>query len=194
MKRNLTLGAIAVAAALLTLGGATVKRQRTWNEQVKRGEYLVTIGGCHDCHTPWIVQPDGKPGPDMSRPLSGHPMQFPIKEPVQLNTDRFAVAIAPMNTAYSGPWGVSFAANLSPEELTGTGIWTFDIFRNTIRKGRHWGVGRPLLPPMPWFNYRHMTDDDLRAVFTYLRTIKPTYNEVQQPLPPAATQSETKGE
>src|SRR5688500_9431009 len=123
MKRNLTLGAIAVAAALLTLGGATVQRERTWNEQVKRGEYLVTIGGCHDCHTPWVVQPDGNPGPDMTRPLSGHPMQFPITEPVKLNTDRFAVAIAPMNTAYSGPWGVSFAANLSPEELTGTGIW-----------------------------------------------------------------------
>jgi mono/diheme cytochrome c family protein len=164
---------------------APVKRGLTRQEQIARGKYMVTIGGCHDCHTPWIVQPDGKPGPDMSRALSGHPMQFPIKENVKLTGDRFTVAIAPTNTAYSGPWGTSFAANLTPEPLTGTGIWTFDIFRNTIRNGRHWGVGRPLNPPMPWFNYKEMTDEDLLAVYTYIRTLKPIYNEVPEPLPPA---------
>jgi mono/diheme cytochrome c family protein len=47
-------------------------------------------------------------------------------------------------------------------------------------------VARPLLPPMPWFNYREMTDEDLAAVFAYTRTLKPIRNEVQQPLPPAA--------
>jgi hypothetical protein len=67
---------------------------------------------------------------------------------------------------------------------TGTGIWTFEIFKNTIRNGRHWGVARPLLPPMPWFNYREMTAEDLAAVFAYTRTLKPIRNEVQQPLPP----------
>lgn len=152
--------------------------------QVRRGEYLVTIGGCNDCHTPWIIQPNGKPGPDKSRTLSGHPQSFPITQPAKIASDRFAVAIAPMNTAYSGPWGVSFTANLTPDRDTGIGIWTFDIFKNTIRNGRHWGVGRPLLPPMPWFNYREMSDDDLAAVFAYLRTLKPIHNEVPQPLPP----------
>ena len=156
--------------------------QPSFAERVQRGKYLVTIGGCHDCHTPWIVQPNGKPGPDMSRALSGHPMQFRIEKPAQHTSDRFAVSIAPMNTAYSGPWGVSFAANLTPDKMTGTGIWTFDIFKNTIRNGRHWGVARPLLPPMPWFNYREMTDEDLRAVYSYLRTLKPIHNEVQQPI------------
>ena len=164
----------------------TAKRGMTKAEQLARGKYMVTIGGCHDCHTPWIIQPDGKPGPDMSRALSGHPMQFPITENVKLAGDRFTVAIAPTNTAYSGPWGTSFAANLTPDELTGTGIWTFDIFKNTIRNGRHWGVGRPLNPPMPWFNYREMTDEDLLAVYTYLRSLKPVYNEVPEPLPPSA--------
>jgi len=154
--------------------------------RVKRGEYLVTIGGCNDCHTPWIVHPDGKPGPDKSRTLSGHPQNFKITTPAQIASDRFNVAIAPMNTAYSGPWGVSFTANLTPDRDTGIGIWTFDIFKNTIRNGRHWGVGRPLLPPMPWFNYREMSDDDLAAVFAYLRTLKPIHNEVPQPLPPAS--------
>lgn len=153
--------------------------------RVERGKYLVTIGGCHDCHTPWVVGADGKFGPDMSRALSGHPQDFPITEALRLKSDRFTVGIAATNTAYSGPWGVSFAANLTPDDLTGTGIWTFDIFKNTIRNGRHWGVARPLLPPMPWFNYREMTDEDLASVYAYLRTLKPVRNEVPAPLPPA---------
>ena len=187
------IAAAIVVASLAVIVAANASRpvpapqaaKMTKQEQIARGKYLVTIGGCHDCHTPWIVQPDGKPGPDMSRALSGHPSQFPIEENVKLTTDRFAVAIAPTNTAYSGPWGTSFAANLTPDTMTGTGIWTFDIFRNTIRNGRHWGVGRPLNPPMPWFNYREMTDQDLEAVFTYIHTLKPIYNEVPEPLPPS---------
>ena len=183
-----------VIASLVTIVGARASRpvrvpdpapqKKLWSEQVRRGQYLVTIGGCNDCHTPWIMQPNGKPGPDMSRSLSGHPQQFPIANAAQLTSDRWGWAGAPTNTAFSGPWGVSFAANLTPDKMTGTGIWTFDIFKNTIRNGRHWGVARPLLPPMPWFNYREMTDEDLAAVFAYTRTLKPIRNEVQQPLPP----------
>ena len=194
-REKMVVGAAVLVASMSVIVAAnasrpvsapqTAKRGLTKAEQIARGKYMVTIGGCHDCHTPWIVQPDGKPGPDMTRALSGHPMQFPIKENVKLAGDRFTVAIAPTNTAYSGPWGTSFAANLTPEPLTGTGIWTFDIFRNTIRKGRHWGVGRPLNPPMPWFNYKEMTDEDLLAVYTYIRTLRPIYNEVPEPLPPA---------
>ena len=191
-REKMVIAAAVVVASLAVIVAANASRPvaapqpkgLTRTEQLARGKYMVTIGGCHDCHTPWIIQPDGKPGPDMTRALSGHPMQFPIKENVKLATDRFAVAIAPTNTAYSGPWGTSFAANLTPDKLTGTGIWTFDIFKNTIRNGRHWGVARPLLPPMPWFNYREMTDEDLAAVFAYTRTLKPIRNEVQQPLPP----------
>jgi mono/diheme cytochrome c family protein len=194
-RKTLTYLSITAAASLAVIVAANASRpapplpqpiRMTRAQQVARGKYLVTIGGCHDCHTPWIMQANGKPGPDMTRMLSGHPMQFPIASPAQLKSDRWAVAMAPTNTAFSGPWGVSFAANLSPDVNTGTGIWTFDIFKNTIRNGRHWGVARPLLPPMPWFNYREMTDEDLAAVFAYLRTIPPIHNEVQQPLPPAA--------
>ena len=196
-REKLTVTAAILVATMSVIVAANASRPvpppqkaaLTKAEQVARGKYLVTIGGCHDCHTPWIMQPDGKPGPDMSRALSGHPQEFRITEPAQLTSDRFAVAIAPTNTAYSGPWVVSFAANLTPDEMTGTGIWTFDIFKNTIRNGRHWGVARPLLPPMPWFNYREMTDEDLAAVFAYLRTLKPIHNEVQQPLPPATNKA-----
>ncbi|HEY0140818.1 MAG TPA: diheme cytochrome c-553 [Thermoanaerobaculia bacterium] len=162
------------------------RKQLSRAEQIERGKYLVTIGGCHDCHTPWVPQANGQPGPDMTRALSGHPMNFRIERQADLKGDRWGYAGAATNTAFSGPWGVSFAANLTPDIHTGTGIWTFDIFKNTIRNGRHWGVARPLLPPMPWFNYREMTDEDLAAVFAYTRTLKPIHNQVQEPIPPAA--------
>lgn len=194
------MAAMAVVASLAVIVAANASRpaaappahapqKMTRAEQIARGKYLVTIGGCHDCHTPWVMQPNGQPGPDMSRALSGHPEDFVIEAPAKHTSDRFTVSIAPTNTSYSGPWGVSFAANLTPDVMTGTGIWTFDIFKNTIRNGRHWGVARPLLPPMPWFNYREMTDEDLEAVFVYTRTLKPIRNQVPEPLPPAVPTS-----
>ena len=195
-RNQLALGTMAIVTSLAVIVAANAARPvpapptpqkpaMTKAERIARGKYLVTIGGCHDCHTPWIIHPDGKPGPDMTRALSGHPQDFAITSPAQLTSNRWGWASAPTNTAFSGPWGVSFTANLTPDVHTGTGIWTFDIFKNTIRNGRHWGVGRPLLPPMPWFNYREMSDEDLFAVYTYTRTLKPISNEVPQPLPPA---------
>ena len=84
------------------------------------------------------------------------------------------------NTAFSGPWGVSYAFNLTPEQNTGLGIWTEEMFIQTIRTGRHMGVSRPINPPMPWPAYRNATDDDLKAVYAYLRTIKPIKNRVPE--------------
>ena len=195
-REKVTLSAAAVVASLAIIVAANAARpakpappapkQMTRAEKVARGKYLVTIGGCHDCHTPWIIQPNGQPGPDMTRALSGHPQDIKITSPAQLASNgSYGWAAAPTNTAFSGPWGVSFTANLTPDKMTGTGIWTFDIFKNTIRNGRHWGVARPLLPPMPWFNYREMTDEDLESVYLYTRTLKPISNQVPEPLPPA---------
>lgn len=181
-----TIMAAGVALSLTgvaTLGGSKPARAVAKQDQIRRGEYLVTIGGCNDCHTPWIMTPQG-PQPDMTRALSGHPKAFTIDKPARLE-GKWGWAGAPTNTAFSGPWGVSFAANLTPDKNFGTGIWTPEIFRNTIRKGRHWGVARPILPPMPWFNYAKMTDEDLNAVFAYLQSLKPIANEVPTPLPPA---------
>lgn len=152
-------------------------------DPVARGAYLVTIGGCNDCHTPWVMGANG-PEPDMTRMLSGHPADLEMP-PAPAALGPWLWNGAGTNTAFAGPWGVSFAANLTPEENTGTGIWTEEIFINTIRSGRHWGQSRPLLPPMPWFNYAKMTDEDLAAVYAYLRTIPPIHNPVPLPLPPA---------
>lgn len=158
-------------------------------DPVERGQYLVTIGGCNDCHTPWVMGPEG-PHPDPTRLLSGHPADLEMP-PAPAALGPWTWNGAGTNTAFAGPWGVSFAANLTPDENTGTGIWTEEIFINTIRTGRHWGQSRPLLPPMPWFNYREMTDDDLKAVFAYLRTLPPVYNPVPLPVAPAPSAEQT---
>ena len=156
--------------------------------QVARGAYLVTIGGCNDCHTPWKMGPNG-PEPDASRLLSGHPESYKITAAGAAPSGQWqgAALMAGTNTAFSGAWGVSFTANLTPDRNTGIGIWTEDMFIKTIRSGRHWGVSRPILPPMPWFNYRQMTDEDLKAVYAYLRSIPPVVNHVPDPLPPVET-------
>jgi len=190
--RILALAAVTVLAALaVTLwGGSTLADLKTPapsrqdGVSVERGKYLVSIAGCHDCHTPWKMGPEG-PGPDMSRMLSGHPQDLPIEEAPAAATFPWLSATAATNTAFSGPWGVSFTANLTPDVDTGIGSWSEEIFVNTIRSGKHWGQSRPILPPMPWPVYRNMTDDDLKSVFAYLQTIPPIHNQVPLPLPPA---------
>jgi hypothetical protein len=96
---------------------------------------------------------------------------------------------AATGTAFAGPWGVSFTANLTPDQNTGLGIWTEDMFIRTLRTGRHMGASREILPPMPWFNYGQMSDEDLKAVYAFLRTIRPIHNRVPEPLPPAPVQT-----
>ena len=93
-------------------------------------------------------------------------------------------------TAWSGPWGISDAANLTPDPNTGTGIWTEDMFLRAIRTGKHWGQSRPIMPPMPWEVYRNMTDEDLKAIWAYLRTIPPIENRVPDYRPPGASGDE----
>jgi hypothetical protein len=153
-------------------------------DKVDRGRYLVTVGGCNDCHTPWMEGPNG-PELDMSRMLSGHPSTLVMPPPPEPRGP-WIVASAGTNTAHAGPWGVSFTANLTPDPETGTGKWSEQEFMDTLRSGRHLGRGRQILPPMPWFNYGKMTDEDLSAVYAYLRTIPPIVNKVPDPLPPVA--------
>ena len=146
-------------------------------ERIRRGEYLVTIGSCNDCHTPLKMGPNG-PEPDMSRMLSGHPEKLVMPPAPKLGDGPWMWSGAATNTAFAGPWGVSYARNLTPDNLTGIGIWTEEMFIKTLRSGRHWGVARPILPPMPWQNVAHMTDEDLKSVYAYLRSIKPVRNQV----------------
>jgi mono/diheme cytochrome c family protein len=153
------------------------------NVSVARGEYIVSTSACHDCHTPFTMGPNG-PEPDMARALSGHPEGLKMPPPPKLE-GAWVWAGAGTNTAFAGPWGISFTANLTPDKETGLGSWTADQFVTTIRTGKHLGKGRPILPPMPWPVYRNLTDDDLKSVFAYLQTLKPIRNKVPEPIEPA---------
>ena len=152
---------------------------------VDRGKYLVTAAGCNDCHTPWKMGPQG-PGPDMSRMLSGHPAEMKIDAPAMLQPPWMAAGSMTM-TAWSGPWGVSFTANLTPDSATGLGAWSLATFDSAIRTGKHMGNGRPILPPMPWPGLRQMTDDDLASVYMFLRSIPAISNKVPDPIMPGTT-------
>ena len=150
-------------------------------DPVARGKYLVSAMGCHDCHTPWKMGPQG-PAPDMTRALSGHPADMVMPPPPKLPEGPWVMTAGATMTAWSGPWGVSFTANLTPDPETGLGKWTPEMFLTAIRTGRHEGKGRPILPPMPWTMYRNLNDEDLRAIFSYLRSLPPIANRVPQPI------------
>lgn len=152
-------------------------------DKIARGKYIVATSGCHDCHTPWKMGPDG-PGPDMDRMLSGHPEGMAVP-PAPKPDGPWLVSVAATNTAWSGPWGVSFTANITPDKETGIGKWTLRNFRDMLRTGRHMGQGRPVLPPMPVPVYRNLTEADTEALFTYLQSVPPIRNRVPEPLPPA---------
>jgi hypothetical protein len=143
---------------------------------VERGKYLVSIMGCNDCHTPMRMGPTG-PEHDTTRFLSGHPEQVGSLTAPALEGAWLSASSA-TNTAFAGPWGVSYAANLTPDQNTGLGIWTEDMFVKAIRTGRHMGVSREIMPPMPWQAFRHANDEDLKAIYAYLRSVKPIVNHV----------------
>jgi mono/diheme cytochrome c family protein len=156
---------------------------------VERGKYLVTVTGCNDCHTPFKEGPNGAE-PDMERMLSGHPESLVMPPAPTLPEGPWGITAALTSTAWSGPWGVSFTANLTPDEETGLGRWTLRNFTDTIRTGRHMGRGRPILPPMPIPMYKHLSDDDLAAIFTYLQSIPAIRNQVPEPIAPAESIAE----
>jgi mono/diheme cytochrome c family protein len=170
------------AAAQFLLAASAPAADNTAADELARGKYLVTVAGCNDCHTPWKMGASG-PEPDMTRMLSGHPEGMALP-PAPRPEGPWIVSAAATNTAWSGPWGVSFTANLTPDRETGLGKWTQRNFTETIRTGRHMGRGRPILPPMPIPMYKNFTDADLEAIYAYLQSIPPVTNRVPEPLPP----------
>ena len=152
----------------------------------ERGRYLVGFGSCDDCHTPKVLTDSG-PVLDMGRRLSGHRAdeKIPAIPAGAVGRGQWGALGSTGFTAWAGPWGVSYAANLTPD-ATGTRGWTADQFIRTMRTGRHFGVGRRLLPPMPWFSLNNLTDDDLRSVFAYLQSLPPVQNRVPLPVAPTA--------
>ncbi len=171
------------AAETETTADASAKT--TPEDQVKRGEYLVHILGCNDCHSPKIMTAQG-PAPDPKLLLSGHPASEQLA-PIADKGVLKGYALFNMSlTAAIGPWGTNFAANLTPDE-SGLANWTLEQFGKALRQGKSKGMdnGRMLMPPMPWQNYVNMNDDDLVAIFAYLQSIPAVKNVVPAPVPPA---------
>jgi hypothetical protein len=176
---------LAVLAVLASIGAHAPAVDAQDKAAVKRGQYLVALGGCNDCHSPKLMTPQG-PQPDPARLLSGHPASVQVAPvaPGMLSPDKWIAMTNGDFTAWAGPWGISFAANLTPDKGTGLGGWTADQFIQSMRTGKHLGVGRPILPPMPIASMASLTDPDLKAIFAYLRSIRPIANQVPAPMPP----------
>jgi hypothetical protein len=154
---------------------------------IQQGEHLVKSMACADCHCPKKFSDKGMEA-DMDLWLSGHPAdsKLPAQQPQALKAGW--LLFSPDITAFVGPWGTSYAANLTPDTATGIGAWKEETFFTAIKKGKFHGAasGRDLLPPMPWQWFQHLEDDELRAIFLYLKSIKPIKNAVPAPLPPSS--------
>ena len=159
------------------------KEAAALEDPVKRGERLVHLGGCGDCHTPMKLDPKiGMPVPDRTRWLSGHPENAP--EPKGKPGEGDQGVIGATFTSFKLPFGTVYAANLTPDPETGIGKLTEAEFIATLRTGHKKGTERPLLPPMPWQNLAGLPEEDLKAMYAYLRSLLPIENRVPEPRVP----------
>jgi len=161
----------------------------SFESQVKWGEHLVTVGGCNDCHTPKKMGPNG-PENDMSLMLSGHPAQQPAPAFDVKEAAKKGLILTQSFTAWMGPWGVTYAANITSDS-TGIGNWTEAQFIKALKEKKWMGLDgtRPLMPPMSMMPATQMGDDELKAIFAYLKTTPPIKNVQPEAMllpPPAA--------
>jgi cytochrome c553 len=182
MSKRSSAGSLTVVGLCLTLAvslisGPAEGGQGASQAPAERGKYLVGITGCHDCHSP---KASGMT-PDLTRALSGRPsttkVPGPSKDEVHASLDF---------TSFAGPWGQTVASNLTPDAATGIGTrYNEASFITAMRTGKK-PNGTQIQPPMPNEVYQNMTDDDLKAIWAYLRTIKPIRNAVLAGAPPPA--------
>ena len=170
--------------SLLSCSNQTESKSLSNEEMIERGAYLVEFGGCHDCHTPKVYTDIG-PVPDTTKLLAGHfeGTAIPTGDVNMVGPDKWVMTEKNF-TAWVGPWGISYSANLTPDNATGIGTLSEEMFIKTLREGKWMGVGRPLLPPMPWPGIGSISDEDLKCIYAYLMSIKPIHNTVPQPVPP----------
>lgn len=188
-KLFLIMSCIFLLQLTVSLIGCTSQEEKpalTKEQMVERGRYLVTVGGCNDCHSPKIMTPEG-PIVDETRILSGSPadMKLPAIDTSEISPGKWYLGASDL-TAWVGPWGISYSANLTPDSATGSGAWTEELFIKMLRTGKFMGAdaGRPIMPPMPWQEFAKMTDEDLKSIFAYLRSIPAISNNVHAYVPP----------
>ena len=146
------------ALAALALGATCPANAET---PVERGLYLVTIGGCGDCHTPGAMMGT----PDKARLFAGSDVGF--------------------GDPASGVW---VGGNLTPDKETGLGAWTTEQIVTAFTKGKR-PDGRELSEIMPWPALSHLTREDALAIAAYLQSLPPVRNVVPGPFKPGETPS-----
>ena len=174
-QRCLSLGLVALAllgtACAFNSSRETVPADWEQSSYLERGNYLVNhLGHCYGCHTP--LAPDGRS--DMSLYLSGVPAKFA------------GTKVGPSQVAgFPGPRGArTYSKNLTPDPETGLGRWTEEQFLETFKHGVRPDGTRYAISPMEWNIYANMKEEDVRAIYRYLRTIKPIPNKVPANIPP----------
>jgi len=200
MRAILTIAAVSAACLLLTqcsdekkndtgeVKPAATAQYGGFDSQVKWGENLVKNGGCNDCHTPKKMGANG-PENDMSLMLSGHPEKMPAPDFDAKEAAKKGLIITQSFTAWTGPWGVTYAANLTSDS-TGIGGWKEEQFIKCLHEKKWMGLDgtRPLMPPMSMMPATEMSDDELKAIFAYLKSTPAVRNVIPQAalLPPPA--------
>jgi hypothetical protein len=180
MKRAVVSLWVAFALVAVGVAGSAAAEGRT---AVEQGKYLVEMIGCAHCHTPMKMGPQG-PQHDEARMYSGHPSDAVLPPPPALPPGPWNAVTGGM-TAWAGPWGISYGTNLTSDKETGLGAWTEEMFVTALKTGKHLGMGRDFLPPMPV--YPTVSVEDLKAMFAFFMTVPPIANEVPEPVPPAGT-------
>lgn len=187
---HLVFALLAVSAGVMLVKGRqpqpVTAAKPSPQEIIARGKYLVQLGGCTDCHTRKSMTDKG-PVDDPTMRFAGHPEGLLIPPP-EHQAGPWGAATAGM-TAWTGPWGVSYASNLTPDQETGLGGWTEEQFIQAMRTGKHKGEGRPILPPMPWQPLSEATDEDLKAIFAFLQSLPAVKNRVPDPQAPSVAAS-----
>ncbi len=158
-------------------------------DNLKEGERLVASLDCEICHSPKRMGPKG---PEIIPELrfGGHQAGSALPPYDEATVKAGWVLFAPDFTSMIGPWGQSYTGNISSDS-TGIGMWTEEQFKKVIREGKFKGLDntRPILPPMPWEAYKHLTDDEISKIFAFLKSTKPVKNVVPaakiNPPPPA---------
>ena len=179
-KRTAIVGFISTAFTVLTFiqincTSGQDEKSPDLQQMIGRGKYLVELAGCHDCHSPKIITAEGTTL-DEALLLSGHTegAEPPEIDLGQISSGKWFLSNDQF-TAYVGGWGVSFAKNLTPDRETGVGSWTEDDFIKAMSSRIH-------LLPMPSFGMASLSMEDLRAIFAYLKTVKPIRNPVPDPI------------
>lgn len=147
-------------------------------DNIKEGERLVASLDCEICHSPKRMGPKG---PEVIPELrfGGHQAGNELPPYDEKTVKSGWVLFAPDFTSVIGPWGQSYAGNISSDS-TGIGMWKEEQFKKVIREGKFKGLdnNRPILPPMPWEAYKNLTDDEISKVFAFLKSTNPVKNVV----------------